>query len=97
LARAAYSQSEVILLDDTLSALDAYVGQSIMENCILNGPMAGRTRILATHALHVLEKTDHIYVMDNGTIIEHGTYDVGNRFTSEKTVADVSQVIAFFD
>ncbi|KAK7682820.1 hypothetical protein QCA50_014204 [Cerrena zonata] len=29
---------------------------------------------MATHALHVLDKTDYIYVMDNGVIVEQGTY-----------------------
>ena len=76
MARAAYSKSDIVLLDDSLSALDAYVGRSIVNNCILTGPLAGRTRILATHALHLLDRTDHIYVMDNGVIVEHGTYDV---------------------
>ena len=47
-----------------------------MENCLLAGPLADRTRILVTHALHVLDKTDYIYVMDDGIIIEQGTYDV---------------------
>ncbi|KII85519.1 hypothetical protein PLICRDRAFT_319144 [Plicaturopsis crispa FD-325 SS-3] len=74
LARAAYSGSDVVLLDDSLSAVDAYVGKALLENCLLNGPLADRTRILVTHALHVLDKTDYIYVMDNGRIVEQGTY-----------------------
>lgn len=82
MARAAYSKSDVVLLDDSLSALDAYVGQSIVNNCILTGPLAGRTRILVTHGLHLLDRTDYIYVMDNGVIVEHGTYDVCNSLTS---------------
>jgi ATP-binding cassette, subfamily C (CFTR/MRP), member 1 len=76
LARAAYSQSDVVLMDDPLSAVDAYVGKAILDQCLLNGPLADRTRILVTHALHVLDKTDYIYVMENGVITEHGTYDV---------------------
>lgn len=76
MARAAYSLSDVILLDDPLSAVDAYVGKAILDQCLLNGPLADRTRILVTHALHVLDKTDYIYVMDNGAIVEQGTYDV---------------------
>ncbi|KAG6916302.1 hypothetical protein DXG01_007459 [Tephrocybe rancida] len=75
LARAAYSQSDVVLLDDPLAAVDAYVGRSILDQCLLNGPLANRTRILVTHSLHVLDKTDYIYVMDNGVIAEQGTYD----------------------
>ena len=63
-------------MDDALSAVDAYVGRSILDNCLLNGPLAGKTRVLVTHALHVLDKTDYIYVMDNGSIVEQGTYIV---------------------
>jgi len=85
LARAAYSDSDIVLLDDPLSAVDSHVGKSILENCLLSGPLAKRTRILVTHALHVLDKTDYIYVMDNGVITEQGTYEVpldfGNRTT----------------
>jgi hypothetical protein len=47
-----------------------------MENCLLTGPLSGTTRILVTHALHVLDKMDYIYVMDHGKMIEEGTYDV---------------------
>ncbi|KAF9466028.1 multidrug resistance-associated ABC transporter [Collybia nuda] len=75
LARAAYSKSDVILLDDPLSAVDAYVGKAILDQCLLNGPLADRTRVLVTHALHVLDKADYIYVMENGVITEEGTYD----------------------
>ena len=83
LARAAYSDSDIVLLDDPLSAVDSQVGKSILENCLLSGPLAKRTRILVTHALHVLDKTDYIYVMDNGVIIEQGTYEVPLSMSSE--------------
>lgn len=76
LARAAYSDSDIILLDDPLSAVDAHVGKAILENCLLEGPLADKTRILVTHALHVLARTDYIYVVDNGVIREEGTYQV---------------------
>lgn len=78
LARAVYSPADIILLDDPLSAVDAHVGKSVLENCILSGPLAGRTRILITHALHVLDKTDRIFVMENGSIVEQGSYEVRN-------------------
>ena len=76
LARAAYSDSDIVLLDDPLSAVDAYVGQGILDQCLLSGPLSTRTRILVTHALHVLNKTDYILVMDHGVITEQGTYEV---------------------
>jgi ATP-binding cassette, subfamily C (CFTR/MRP), member 1 len=81
LARAAYSNSDVVLLDDPLSAVDAYVGKAILENCILNGPFKDRTRILVTHALHVLDKTDYIYVVENGVIVAQGDFNVGSSYT----------------
>ena len=65
-----------MILDDPLSAVDAYVGKYIMDHCLLEGPLASRTRILVTHSLHILDKVDYIYVMDNGAIIEQGTYSV---------------------
>ena len=74
LARAAYSRSAIVLLDDPLSAVDAYVGKHIFENCLLDGPLANRTRILVTHALHFLDRADYLYVMDNGKITEQGTF-----------------------
>lgn len=76
LARAAYSQFDIVILDDPLSAVDAYVGKYILDHCLLEGPLANRTRILVTHSLHVLDKVDYIYVMENGAIIEQGTYSV---------------------
>jgi ATP-binding cassette, subfamily C (CFTR/MRP), member 1 len=63
-------------MDDSLSAFDAHVGKAVLENCILSGPLSGKTRVLVTHALHVLHKTDYIYVMDKGAIVEQGTYQV---------------------
>ena len=43
LARAAYADADVVLLDDPLSALDARVGAAVFERCIANGPTAAAT------------------------------------------------------
>ena len=85
LARAAYSQSDIVILDDPLSAVDTYVGKYILDHCLLKGPLANRTRILATHSLHVLDKVDYIYVMDNGVIVEQGTHSVRINCINETT------------
>ena len=76
LARAAYSGADIILMDDSLSAIDAHTGKMILDNLFLNWPLASKTRVLVTHALHVLPKADYIYVMKEGRIIDQGTYDV---------------------
>ncbi|KAG8877736.1 hypothetical protein FRB97_003150 [Tulasnella sp. 331] len=75
LARAAYSNTDIVILDDTLSAVDAHVGKSILDQCLLNGPLSKRTRIMVTHAMHVVPYSDYVYLMDDGKIIEHGTYE----------------------
>ncbi|KAL7425014.1 hypothetical protein Q5752_000701 [Cryptotrichosporon argae] len=79
LARAAYSRTDVVLLDDPLSAVDAGVGQHLVRHCILSGPLAHRTRVLVTHQLDVLPHADVVLVMDTnraneGRIIQQGTY-----------------------
>lgn len=84
LARAAYSGAEIVLMDDSLSAVDAYVGKKLLDNCLLTGPLSHKTRILVTHTLHVLDKTDYIYVMDEGKIVEQGTFKVGRSALSRK-------------
>ncbi|KAJ4474310.1 multidrug resistance-associated ABC transporter [Lentinula aciculospora] len=74
LARAAYSGSDIVLLDDPLSAVDSHVGQDILQNCLLSGPLADKTRILVTNGLHFLDKTDYICIVEEGIIKERGTY-----------------------
>ncbi len=72
LARAAFADRDVYLLDDPLSAVDAHVGQHIFER-LLSGRRAllrGKTRILVTHGLHYLEAVDHILVVDEGKVVE---------------------------
>lgn len=87
LARAAYSDADIILMDDSLSAIDAHTGKQILDNLFLNGPLAGKTRVLVTHALHVLDKADHIFVMKDGVIAERGSYDVGSNLSSMQWIA----------
>lgn len=48
LARAVYSGSRVVLMDDVLSALDAHVGRHVFEKVIC-GQLRGKTRLLVTH------------------------------------------------
>jgi ATP-binding cassette subfamily C (CFTR/MRP) protein 1 len=74
-----------VILDDPLSAVDAYVGKYNLDHCLLDGPLANRTRILVTHSLHILDKVDYIYVMDNGAIIEQGTYSVRVGCVNERS------------
>lgn len=71
LARAAYQDKSVYLLDDVLSAVDAVVARNIFNNCIM-GLLRYKTRILCTHNRTFLQRADWIVVLDNGTIKEQG-------------------------
>ena len=74
IARAIYFDSDIIALDDPLSALDAGVGKALFFNAIM-GALSGKTRILVTHALHFLPHVDNIILMEDGRITETGTYN----------------------
>ena len=76
LARAAYQDADVYLLDDPLSAVDAHVDQHLWENLIgPNGLLKDKSRLLVTHGIHHLEHVDKIVVIKDGQITEDGHYD----------------------
>ena len=71
-----YSDADLFLLDDPLSAVDSHVGKHIFHHVISNnGLLADKTRVLVTHGVTYLPKTDHIIVMKDGKISEQGSYD----------------------
>jgi len=76
LARAAYQDADVYLLDDPLSAVDAHVDAHLWQNLIgPNGLLKCKTRILVTHGIHHLEHVSQIVVVKDGKISENGHYD----------------------
>ncbi|KAG0271977.1 Multidrug resistance-associated protein 1 [Linnemannia exigua] len=76
LARSAYQDADVYLLDDPLSAVDAHVDQHLWENLIgPNGLLKDKTRVLVTHGIHHLEHFDQIVVVKDGQITDDGHYD----------------------
>ena len=76
LARAVYSNKDIYLLDDPLSAVDAHVGKHIFEKVVSDqGVLSKKTRILVTHAISYLPQVDNIIVMKNGAISEIGSYE----------------------
>ncbi|XP_010969361.2 ATP-binding cassette sub-family C member 2 isoform X2 [Camelus bactrianus] len=75
LARATYQNTDIYILDDPLSAVDAHVGKHIFNKVLgPSGLLKGKTRLLVTHSIHFLPHVDEIVVMGNGTILEKGSY-----------------------
>ena len=59
IARAVYSDSDIYLIDDALSALDAYVGKKIFLS-VFCGLLKNKTKIMVTQHLHMLKSVDQI-------------------------------------
>lgn len=75
LARAVYQDADIYLLDDPLSAVDSHVGKHIFDHVIgPTGILTNKTRVLVTHGITYLPKTDNIYVMSYGEVSESGSY-----------------------
>lgn len=74
IARLIYSNRDICLLDDPLSALDAHVGAFVFEHAI-KGALRGKTRLLVTHGLHYVQECDLVISISNGTIDEMGTFN----------------------
>ena len=73
LARAVYSNADIYLLDDPLSAVDSKVGYDIFEKCI-NGVLDNKTRLMITHNHKALRDAKHIVVMAEGSILAKGDF-----------------------
>ena len=74
IARAIYFDSDIVIMDDPLSAVDAHVGRHIMDQAIC-GLLKNKCRILATHQLWVLHRCDRIIWLDHGRIQAIDTFN----------------------
>ncbi|ANU11650.1 ABC transporter-like protein [Planococcus antarcticus DSM 14505] len=73
IARALIKNPEILILDDSLSAVDAKTEARIIEN--IQAERSGKTTIITTHRLSAVKHADWIVVLDDGKIIEEGTHD----------------------
>lgn len=73
MSRALIMDPDILILDDSLSAVDAKTENLILEN--LKEERKGKTTIITAHRLSAIVHADLIIVMDNGKIIERGTHD----------------------
>lgn len=74
LARALYSNSKTVLLDDCLSAVDSHTSLWIYENCICGPLMTNRTCILVSHNVPLtVQNADWVIMMANGRVTSQNT------------------------
>jgi ATP-binding cassette subfamily B protein len=73
IARAVVRDPRILILDDSLSAVDTQTEERILTR--LRGVMEGRTTILISHRTSTVQDADLIVVLRDGRIIERGTHD----------------------
>lgn len=73
IARALLMDAAVLILDDSLSAVDTDTEEQILEN--LMRLRRGKTTIVIAHRISTLQKADHVAVLSEGELTEYGTHD----------------------
>ncbi len=73
IARAIVRNSPILILDEPTSALDASSEQAVVD--ALKRLMEGRTSIVIAHHLATIQHADAIFVLQDATLVEHGTHD----------------------
>ena len=73
IARALLSDPDILILDDSLSAVDSNTEKAIIEN--IKKTREGKTNIIVAHRISAIRHADKIVVLDNGKILNFGTHD----------------------
>lgn len=73
LARAIYRKPKILILDDSLSAVDTNTEEEILKE--LKNLMKDRTSILISHRISTIRNSDYIIVLSEGKIAEEGTHE----------------------
>ncbi len=73
IARAVMRDPQILILDDSLSAVDTYTEERILRN--LREVRENRTTLIVSHRVSTIRDADLICVMQDGRIIERGTHD----------------------
>ena len=72
IARAIVKNPEILILDDSLSAVDAITEENIINN--LKEARVGKTNIIISHRFASISKADKIYVICDGRIVDEGNH-----------------------
>ncbi|KAL2462581.1 ABC transporter C family member 8 [Forsythia ovata] len=98
LARAVYNDADIYLLDDPFSAVDAHTAVTLFNECVMTA-LKKKTVVLVTHQIEFLTEVDNILVMEDGQVIQSGSYKellmAGSTF--EKLVQAHENALSTFD
>jgi ATP-binding cassette subfamily B protein len=73
LARAFFRDAELVILDEPTAALDPRAEADLFS--VVRQLFSGRSVVLISHRFATVRLADHIYVLDQGKMVEHGTHD----------------------
>ena len=73
IARAVMRQPRILILDDSLSAVDTYTEEKILSQ--LRGVMRERTSLIVSHRISTVRDADVICVLEEGRLVERGTHE----------------------
>ena len=73
IARALLSNPDILILDDSLSAVDSNTEKTIIEN--IKKTREGKTNIIVAHRISAVRHANKIVVLDNGKILNFGTHE----------------------
>ena len=73
IARALMKEAPILILDDSVSAVDTKTERTILEN--LRTTRAGRTTILIAHRISTIESMDKVLFVENGRVLAFGTHE----------------------
>ena len=73
IARAILANPDILILDDSLSAVDANTEKTIIEN--IKNHRQGKTNIIVSHRISAVRHADKILVLENGEVLSEGTHE----------------------
>ncbi len=73
IARALIRDPKIIILDDSLSAVDTKTEEAILQH--LRKELKGRTTLMISHRISTIKDADIIYYLEDGTVVEQGTHE----------------------
>ena len=91
IARALIKQAPILILDDSVSAVDTNTEKVILQN--LRNTRQGKTTLLIAHRISTVQELDKIILLDDGKIVDVGTHqELLNRCNEYKVMVELQKL-----